>query len=53
MSKIEEIRRLQEDANVAKERLMQIAWELEEIGAIQKSKSLETIIAHLEMWQNK
>lgn len=48
-----EIRNLQMDANVAKERLMRIADELREIGAIRKANTLETIIEKLEIWQNK
>lgn len=49
----EEVRRLKMEANNAKERLMSIAAELEEMGAIRESKSLYTIIGKLETWQNK
>ncbi len=47
-----EIARLQEEANVAKERLSRISNELYHIGAIRQAKSLETIMARLEIWQN-
>lgn len=43
----------QRDANTPKERLMEIANKLEEEGAIRQARSLETIIARLEEWQNK
>ncbi len=41
------------DINVAKERLMRVASELEDAGGIREAKSLETIIWKLEEWQNK
>lgn len=44
---------LKDDANVAKERLMEIADELREAGGIREANSLETIIWKLEVWQNK
>lgn len=47
-----EIAELQTEANSPKERLMRIADELREIGAIRKANSLETIIEKLEIWQN-
>lgn len=36
-----------------KERLLNIAYELEEEGFRRKAKSLETIVAKLEEWENK
>jgi len=48
-----EIKRLKSSANVAKDRLISIASELEEYGAIRDSKSLFAIIGKLEYWQNK
>lgn len=53
MTKQETIRQAQLDANAAKDRLMSIRDSLYEAGAIQKAKSLETIIGKLETWQNK
>lgn len=52
-NKKEEIKRLKDSANVAKERLLNIAQELEELGAVRDSKSLYVIIGKLEYWQNK
>lgn len=49
----EELYRLQNDANNAKERLMEICYKLEEAGFIRQAKSLDTIICKLEEWQNK
>ena len=49
----EAIRTAQNEAEKAKMRLLQIMGELEEAGAIRQAKSLETIIARLEAWQNK
>lgn len=46
------IEQAQDKANSPKEKLMQVADELYEIGAIRKAKSLETIIEKLEKWQN-
>lgn len=47
------IESLKADANTAKDRLMKIAEELYEAGAIREAKSLETIVVKLEVWQNK
>ena len=49
----EEIEELKRSANVAKHRLIDIMYELEEIGAYREAHSLETIIEKLEIWQNK
>ena len=51
--KQEAIRAAQNDANTAKERLMEISWRLYVAGAIREAKSLETIIGKLELWQNR
>ena len=53
ITKVEEIRRANDDANSAKERLMEIEARLWEAGAVRKAKSLGTIIAKLEEWQHK
>ena len=53
MADKERIESLKSDANSAKERLMNIAQELYQERAIREAKSLETIIAKLEAWQNK
>lgn len=53
MTKREQIEELKEEANVAKDRLIKIMYELEDIGAIREARSLETIIEKLEIWQNK
>lgn len=48
----EELERLQESANPAKERLMDIMDDLYEKGFIRKAQALGTIIEKLEIWQN-
>ena len=48
-----EIAELKGEANIAKDRLIQIMNELEAKGAIREAHSLETIIIKLEGWQNK
>lgn len=53
MNKIEIIREAQDEANVAKEKLMRIVNNLYEAGATKQAKSLDAIIEKLEMWQNK
>ena len=53
MTKRDQIEELKEEANVAKDRLIKIMYELEDIGAIREARSLETIIEKLEIWQNK
>ena len=53
MRNIEEIKRLKEEANVAKERLIDIFYELKEVEGIREANSLKTIIIMLETWQNK
>ena len=53
MKDMQKIEILKSDASVAKDRLIKIAPELEDIGAIRESNSLYTIIGKLEAWQNK
>lgn len=53
MTKREQTEELKEEANVAKDRLIKIMYEIEDIGAIREARSLETIIEKLEIWQNK
>lgn len=40
------------EANTAKDRLISIMHDLEEIGAVRKANSLGTIIGNLERWQH-
>ena len=40
------------DAGVAKSRLMDVMYQLEELGAVREAKSLGTIIGKLESWQH-
>ena len=47
------IEQLKSDANAPKHKLMEIADKLYEYGAMREARSLETIIARLEIWQNK
>ena len=49
----EEIEHLKSEASSPKDRLMVIANSLYDEGAVREAKSLETIIARLEEWQNK
>ena len=44
---------IQAEANEPKMHLVRLRFELEEIGAVRQAKSLDTIIARLEAWQNK
>ena len=53
MRKAEEISRIKDDANNAKHRLIELEMELYELGAIREANTLGTIIAKLEIWQNK
>lgn len=53
MANKEKIESLKADANNAKNKLMEIAEKLYQEKAIREAKSLETIIAKLEAWQNK
>ena len=53
MKDMEFLRQKQSEASVAKEKLIQSMSALEEQGFIRQSKSLETIIVKLEVWQNK
>lgn len=53
MKDFERIKKLKENADIAKDRLIQIESDLKEIGAIREAKSLSTIIGRLEYWQNK
>ena len=43
----------QNEANTAKERLMDIMSRLEEEGLVRRAKELGTIIGKLEGWQHK
>ena len=53
MKNYEEIQKIKEEANTAKDRLIRAMDELREMGAIREANSLETIIIKLEQWQNK
>lgn len=48
-----EIAHIKNEACTPKSRLIELAYKLEEIGAIREQKSLESIIWKLELWQNK
>ncbi len=48
-----EIAHIKNEACTPKSRLIELAYKLEEIGAIREKKSLESIIWKLELWQNK
>ena len=48
-----EIAHLKNEACTPKSRLMELAYRLEELGAIREAHSLESIIWKLEIWQNK
>ena len=52
-NKLEVIRKAQDEANTAKNRLIDITYELLEVGAVRQAKSLETIIGKLEAWQHR
>lgn len=47
------IKRIKSDCNNAKNQLMKIQDNLEEIGAVKESNELRKIIIKLEIWQNK
>lgn len=47
------IEQLKSDANAPKHKLMEIVDKLYACGATREARSLETIIARLEIWQNK
>lgn len=49
----EEKLRLQDEANVAKDRLINIESKLRDAGFIREANSLSTIIWKLEEWQHK
>ena len=53
MKDMEFLRQKQLDVNVAKDKLIEIMYALEEEGFIRQAKSLGTIIVNLEVWQNK
>lgn len=53
MEKWERVNHLKNETNSAKDRLISIEYELEEIGAIREAQTLSTIISKLEAWQNK
>lgn len=44
---------IKREACMPKSRLMELAYKLEEVGAVREQKSLESIIWKLELWQNK
>ena len=48
-----EINHIKSEASTPKSRLMELAYKLEEVGAVREQKSLESIIWKLELWQNK
>ena len=48
-----EIAHLKNEACTPKSRLMELAYRLEELGAIREANSLNSIIWKLEIWQNK
>lgn len=52
MRDYEDLYKAQQDAEWAKERLINIMYKLEEAGFVRKAKSLGTIIGNLETWQN-
>lgn len=52
-TKQERIQRAKSEANSAKDRLISIMHELQEIGAVRQATSLEVIIIKLECWQNR
>ena len=49
----QEYRRIINEANEAKDRLYQVANELEQLGYIRKAKSCMILIYKIEEWQNK
>ena len=52
-SRQDKFERLKGEANVAKDRLANIASQLEELGYIRKSRSLMKIVFDIEEWQNR
>lgn len=44
---------IKNEACTPKSRLMELAYRLEELGAIREANSLNSIIWKLELWQNK
>ena len=53
MKNEQEYKRIINEANEAKDRLYQVANELEQLGYIRKAKSCMTLIYKIEEWQNK
>lgn len=51
--KHEKIESIKSDANEAKSRLIDLMYELRDIGANREANSLETIVCKLEVWQNR
>lgn len=51
--KAEEVRRIKENVNPAKDRLISALNELEALGKKREAKTLENIIIKLEVWQNR
>lgn len=48
-----EFDRIVTDANIAKDRLGEIARKLEEAGYIRKAKSAMSLVYKIEEWQNR
>jgi hypothetical protein len=48
----EKIEEIKNDANRAKERLIDLLNQLEEIGATKEAEALDKIIVKLEVWQH-
>ena len=53
MKDYDRIMKLKGEVNHIKDMLWNIADNLEEAGAIQKAKSLRTIVLNIEEWQRK
>lgn len=47
------VEHIKKEACTPKSRLMELAYRLEELGAIREANSLNSIIWKLEIWQNK
>lgn len=47
------IEHIKKEACTPKSRLIELAYKLEEVGAIREQKTLESIIWKLEIWQRK
>lgn len=53
MKNYDELQRLLNEANEAKDRLYRLAVKLEETGYARKAKSCMTLVYKIEEWQNK